>query len=112
MTFPLLIGGLALSPSFKEHESYVAQEIEELYCSDFGAVGMAAFGGTANFVSTGRVPLSAHPDTTVVCSDHFLLPPQAEPCFTKEQAETGRADEIPKAGWKKKSPTLHLLTSP
>lgn len=103
MTFPLLIGGLALSPSFKEHESYVAQEIEELYCSDFGAVGMAAFGGTANFVSTGRVPLSAHPDTTVVCSDHFLLPPQAEPCFTKEQAETGRADEIPKAGWKKES---------
>ena len=100
MTFLLLIGGLVLSPSFKEQESYVSQEIEELCCSGFGAVGMAAFWGTANFLSTGKASLSAHPDTTD--SDHLLLPTQADPCFTKEQAEAARADEIPKAGWKKK----------
>lgn len=66
----------------------------------------AAFWGTANFLSKGKAFLSAHSDTTD--SDHLLLPTQADPCFTKEQAEAARADEIPKAGWKKKSPTLHL----
>lgn len=103
MTFPLLIGGLVFSPSFKAQESYVLQEIGRgPNCSDFGAMGMAASGDTANFVSTGRVSLSAHPDTTD--SSHLLLPPQADPYIMEEQAKTGRADEIPKVGWKK-SPT-------
>lgn len=105
MTFPLLIGGLVLSPSFKEQESCVLQEIGGLNCSDFGVMGMAASGDTANFVSTGRVSLSAHPDTTD--SSHLLLPPQAYPYMMEKQAKTGRADEIPKVGWKK-SPALHL----
>jgi hypothetical protein len=60
----------------------------------------AAFWGTANFLSKGKAFLSAHSDTTD--SDHLLLPTQADPCFTKKQAEAARADEIPKAGWKKR----------
>lgn len=51
-------------------------------------------------VSTGRAFLSAHPDRTG--SDHLLPSPQADLCFTKEQARTGRADEIPKARLGKK----------
>lgn len=45
MIFPLLIGGLVLSPSYKEQESYVVQEIREiegLNCSDFEAMGTRA----------------------------------------------------------------------
>lgn len=95
-----------LSPSFKERESAVAQEREELYCSDFGAAVWQHLGAQHTpRPQHGSASRLAHPDTTDSVTSFF--PPQADPRFTKEQAEAGRADEIPKAGWGE-SPTLHL----
>lgn len=106
MTFLLLIGGLVLSPSFKEQESYVSQEMEELCCSGFGAVGMGSILGHCKlFVQRKGFP---------VCSfrHNRLWPPPS--------SYTGWPMLYKKAGWgckgrwdsksrlEKKSPTLHL----
>lgn len=110
MIFPLLIGGLVLSPSFKEQESYVVQEMrkmEELDCSDFGATGTASLWGLGKCLCPREGLSCLLIQTGQALTTSFLLY-RLICALQKSKLGLGGQMRFQRQGWEKRSPTLYL----